>query len=280
MSSALRYDLRAIAPTVSKILGVPAPSGSESDPIPEVLDTLPSADRLMVIVLDGFGWALWERLADTVPALGGLAGCHLLRITSVVPCLTYVCLSSMLTGRSPGSHSVASLDDAIRASSATEIDTVFDAVRRTGRTTLLAAHKKGVSGLPVDRFADHTVVVGSEFDAGLYVRVPEIVRAHRPTFGFVHLTDVDEAGHAWGPYSQEVRDAASEMDRRLGGFMLDLAEHGYAIVVLADHGLHEVLEGTPDSGGHLGTHDGSVDEDLTIPLMWGSRREIVALSPL
>ena len=70
------------------------------------------------------------------------------------------------------------------------------------------------------------------------------------------------------------------MDRRLGGFILGLAEHGYAIVVLADHGLHDVPEGTLDSGDQLGAHDGSVDEDLTVPLMWGSRREIVALSHL
>jgi predicted AlkP superfamily pyrophosphatase or phosphodiesterase len=170
------------------------------------------------------------------------------------------------------------LDDAIRASSATAIDTVFDTVRRSRKTTLLAAHSKGVSGLPVDRFADHTVVVDSELDADLYVLVPEIVRAHLPAFGFVHLTDVDEAGHAWGPYSQEVRDAASEMDRRLDALLLDLAEHGYAVVVLADHGLHEVPEGAPDGEGHLGVHDGSVEEDLSVPLMWGSPREIMALS--
>ena len=267
------YDLRAIAPTAARILDVAAPSGAEVDPIPEVLDAIPSAERLVLVVVDGFGSALWKYIGDAVPSLNRLADLRHMEIASVLPSITYVCISTMLTGISPGRHGVTNLDDAVQVLDTTKIDTLFDAVKRTGRETLMAVHQKGVTGLPLDRFADRSVVVEGAKDAEIYTQVPGLIRTHRPAFAFLHLIDIDEAAHAYGPYTAEVKRAASEMDRRLEGLLACFAEAGYALLALADHGMHEIPGG--DSDGHLGNHDGSVEEDRVVPLLWASAEELL-----
>ncbi|MCE2437972.1 MAG: hypothetical protein J4F39_00945 [Candidatus Latescibacteria bacterium] len=78
-------DLRAIAPTISRVLDVPAPNGSEAAPIDEVFDTLQAADRLALVVVDGFGSSLWARVL-----FGGAALRHR-EFQSVLPSMTYIC---------------------------------------------------------------------------------------------------------------------------------------------------------------------------------------------
>ncbi len=277
MSLPKGYDLRAICPTVAQVLDVPVPSGAEVDAVAEVLETLPSADRLALMVIDGFGSALWAHVEDDVPTLNRLAALHRLDISSVLPSLTYICLSTMLTGVSPGSHRVADLDGMVRASSSSELDTVFDRVRGAGRETLLAVHRRDVEGIPLDRYADQTVLTEEKEDVEIYDRVPGLLDVHRPALAFVHLIDIDETGHAYGPYAAQVKRAAAEMDGRLKRLFAFLGEAGYALMALADHGLHETPGGRADREGHLGIHDGSVEEDLLVPLLWASAEELRAL---
>jgi predicted AlkP superfamily pyrophosphatase or phosphodiesterase len=271
------YDLRAISPTVAQILDVPVPRGAEVGPVAEVLDTLPSAERLVLVVIDGFGSALWLHVEHAVPTLNRLAGLHRLDISSVLPSLTYICLSTMLTGVSPENHGVVNLEDMVRVANAPQLDTVFDRVRDARRETFLAVHRRDVEGIPLDRYADQTVLAEDREDAEIYDRVPDLVRAHQPAFAFVHLIDIDETSHAYGPYTAEVTHAALEMDRRLKNFFAFLGEAGYALMVLADHGLHEAPGGSDNREGDLGTHDGSVEEDLVVPLLWASAAELQSL---
>ena len=44
-------------------------------------------------------------------------------------------------------------------------------------------------------------------------------------------------------------------------------------MLLADHGMH-LASGVLGENDQLGVHDGSVEEDLAIPLIWGSSEEI------
>lgn len=267
-------DLRAVAPTVARILGVPAPKGAEVEPIAEVVATLPRADRLALVLVDGFGSALWAHVRTAVPTLNRLAELHRVEISSVLPSLTYICISTMVTGASPGGHGVAELEDMVRVSAEGRVDTVFDRVREAGRETLLAVHRRDVEGVPLARFADRVVLVEEREDTGIFARTPELLRLHRPAFAFLHLIDVDEAAHAHGPYSAEVARTASDLDGKLKALLAGLAEMEYAVLVLADHGHHETPGGRPDSEGHLGVHDGSVPEDLRVPVLWASAEEL------
>ena len=275
MTSVPAYDLSAIAVTGARILDVPVPAGARNQPISEVLATLPSAERLVLVVIDAFGTALWKYVEDTVPHLNRLAAVHRLELSSVLPSLTYVCMTTIFSGISPDRHGVVDRQGLVAASNRTE--TLFATVRRTGRKTLMAVHLKGVQGVPVEWLAD-TVVVGDDiYDDEIHERVPGLITEHLPAFAFLHLTDIDEIAHVHGPYTEAVRQAAGRMDERLERLFGCLARQGYAVLVMADHGMHEVPDGGVDADGHRGTHDGSVAEDRIVPLVWASAGELRSL---
>lgn len=267
-------DLRAIASTIARVLNVTAPRGAEAAPIDEVVDTLRAADRLALVVVDGFGSSLWSHVRGAVPVFNRVAALRHREIRSVLPSMTYICISTMLTGVSPSSHGVTDLKTMIRATRSPHMDTVFNRVRDAGGQTLMAVHERDVAGLDIERFADRTVLAKERNDLEIYATVPRLIRNHSPAFAFVHLLDVDEAGHRYGPYAPEVRSAASRMDRNLKGLLACLAASGYAVVIVADHGMHESREGAADEGGNRGTHDGSVEEDLVVPLLWATADEL------
>ena len=131
-------------------------------------------------------------------------------------------------------------------------------------------------GLPLDRFADWAVVVDTQVDFELYNQLPGLIAKHKPAFVLIHLIDVDEAGHAHGPYSAEVKKAAAEMDRNLKRLFGNLVEENYGLIALADHGMHSVSSKSADSESHLGDHDGSVEEDLAVPLIWATPQELAS----
>lgn len=271
-------DLRAIASTIARVLNVTAPRGAEAAPIDEVVDTLQAADRLALVVVDGFGSSLWAHVRGEVPFLNRLGDLRHREIHSVLPSMTYICISTMLTGVSPSSHGVTDLQTMIRATRSPRMDSVFNRVRDAGGQTLMAVHERDVAGLDVERFADRTVLAKERNDLEIYTRVPGLILEHSPEFAFVHLLDVDEAGHRYGPYSPEVRQTASGMDRNLKGLLAGLATSGYGVVVVADHGMHESPERAADDGGNRGMHDGSVQEDLVVPLLWATAEELLDIA--
>ena len=88
-----------------------------------------SPDRLALVVLDGLGSNVLEHVKDEMPVLTKLANLHHIEVRSILPSLTYICLSTMPTGTSPSSHSIANLDTLAEAARALRLDTLFDSVR-------------------------------------------------------------------------------------------------------------------------------------------------------
>jgi predicted AlkP superfamily pyrophosphatase or phosphodiesterase len=72
----------------------------------------------------------------------------------------------------------------------------------------------------------------------------DLPAAERPTFLALYFSDVDEAGHAAGPDSQEVRDAIARADSYLGRLLAGLDRRGLTdlvnIIVVSDHGMTAV----------------------------------------
>ena len=63
------------------------------------------------------------------------------------------------------------------------------------------------------------------------------------------------------------------MNSQLWVLLASLTGLDYAIMLLADHGMH-LASGVLGENDQLGVHDGSVEEDLAVPLIWGSSEEI------
>ena len=239
----------------------------------EVTEAMPSANRLALVVLDGLGSKVWEHAKDQMPLLAKMATHHHKEIYSVLPSMTYICLSTMLTGVSPQAHGIADLETLVEAANDSRLNTLFDSIRGTGQKTLLAVHERDVAGVPVSRFADITILAKEPNDEEIYSRVPVEASRFQPCFMFIHLLEIDESGHQHGPYSQEVRQAATKMNHRLEDLIVRLSDWEYSILLVADHGMHQSTKESNEDG-HQGVHDGSVEEDLAVPLIWASAEEV------
>ena len=68
---------------------------------------LPSADRYVVLLIDGLGWEQRDHWAGVAPFLSGLAADARPPITSGVPSTTATSITSLGTGLTPGQHGVA-----------------------------------------------------------------------------------------------------------------------------------------------------------------------------
>ena len=66
-------------------------------------------------------------------------------------------------------------------------------------------------------------------------------RGTGPAFISLYFSDVDDAGHAFGPESPQVDSAIARVDRMIGAVVDGLTEHGLGnqvdIVVVSDHGM-------------------------------------------
>lgn len=85
---------------------------------------------------------------------------------------------------------------------------------------------------------------------------------------WVQLLDVDDAGHKYGPHSQESIEAVRRADSNLKRILEAASNQDYSVIVLADHGQHV------DLNIKRGTHGTDIDEDLEVPLFWATSSQI------
>jgi predicted AlkP superfamily pyrophosphatase or phosphodiesterase len=75
---------------------------------------------------------------------------------------------------------------------------------------------------------------------------------------YMHLVDTDRTLHAYGPYSGKSHDSAARADALIGR-MVSRFRKGTMLIVVADHGGHDVEGGRGDHGSLL-------PQDMLIPL--------------
>jgi len=75
---------------------------------------------------------------------------------------------------------------------------------------------------------------------------------------YVHLFDTDRTLHDSGPYSGRSLDAAARADARIGRLAGRLRP-GTLLLVIADHGGHDI-------GGGRGDHGSLLPQDMLVPL--------------
>lgn len=70
----------------------------------------------------------------------------------------------------------------------------------------------------------------------------ELPDEKRPHFITLYFSDVDSAGHYFGPRSQEVKDAVAKVDQALGDLFnyLNASTLPVNVIILSDHGMEEL----------------------------------------
>ena len=246
-----RSTLAEVLPSVGAHLGVP---GFIDDPL-----GLPSAQRYVVLMVDGLGWHVLGASLRHVPCFADLFG-DALRLTSAIPSTTATSLSCLGTGLVPGRHGIVGYAFREPASGAflnaltwengpdplgfQPHPTVFQTFADAGIATasvaparfegsgLTAAALRGPSFVPI--------VDESDLDA----RVALTVAASRQgTSSVVYLYErmLDHTGHGLGCGSRDWLDTLVRIDAFIDQ-LLDALDPDTCLLITGDHGMIDVPE--------------------------------------
>ena len=252
------YSMTSVAPTVSAVLGVAAPAQAKESLIQEMVTDLEGCERVAVLAPDGLGDKVFQRWRKEMPFLDARHRECSLVLRAVMPTVTPVNFATMISGTDLEGHGVRTRELDFQC------ETLFDVVRRAGGRSA-GVGRTGYTGSELlARCADIPGTAMERKDAEVTDLVIRIVETEQPEFLIAQLGGTDDVFHQFGPSSPEVVPALREMD----GYLERLAEHlsraGYGVIVLSDHGQHDVQEGDRRGGSH-GTDS---EEDRLVPCTW------------
>ncbi len=214
----------------------------------------PRVRNVLIVSLDGFrpdGISL-KRTPTLVRLLARGAGT--LRARTVLPSVTLVGHTSMLTGVEPEVHGFTwNGETRLRP---LRVPTIFKMAAREGLSCGMVVCKKRFFQLVSD--GEETEILHPGWTAGKIVSVAiPYLKEKQPRLCLVHLTDADSSGHKHGFMSQEYLKALTRTDQELGRLLKGLDAAGMAddtlVIVTADH------------GGKGKRHGRGIDEDVLIP---------------
>ena len=251
------YSMIDIAPTVSTLLNVPAPAQSAGSPIEAIIADLTGVKKVALLVPDALGlfaWGLWK---TEMPYLRSLHDRRSITLRSVLPSITPVNFSAMVTGTDLDGHGVQTFNHDFTC------ETLFDVVRKAGGKSAGIGLNGYTGSELLGRYADIWGNAGDGGDSLVEDKIIEIVEGKAPSFIIAQLGEVDDVFHQHGPSSPAVVPMLRETDARLKRLVEHLKPLGYGVIILSDHGQHDT--GDPALKGSHGTDS---DTDCLVPCTW------------
>jgi len=187
-------------------------------------------------------------------------GARTWKAVTVVPSITLVAHTSMLTGVQPNKHLI-DWNEWRPAKGVVQVPTIFDLAKSKGLTTGLIAGKEKFRHLNSPQSLDF---FSADESSALAVAktTAQFIVAHKPNLTFIHFADSDTAGHRFGWGSDEQKRAFADQDTALSILREAIASAGIE--------RHSVMIITADHGGHDYTHGSTSPEDMLIPwIAWG-----------
>jgi predicted AlkP superfamily pyrophosphatase or phosphodiesterase len=222
------------------------------------------AAKLVIVSIDGLRPD--GLLAVNPPNMSALArrGSYTWQARTITPSNTLPSHISMLTGYLPARHGIT-WDEYEPAKGTSRVPTIFLFARRAGLKTALVAGKEKFNTLRDTQEID-VFVGGTRPDLDIVDQAVAQLYAGADLL-FIHLPDVDLAGHATSWMSTAYKDKVMKADELLGRIMSVLPDTA-TLILTADHGGHAAGHGTTES------------LDMTIPwLIVGPRiRQAYALT--
>jgi len=255
----IEYPMQAVAPTVARLLNVPAPEKAESGPIEPVVQDLAGVPRVAVLGIDALGLAIYRHWQAEMPFLSSLEQQAFATLRSIMISKTPVNFGCMVTGASMDVHG------AVTKETPFQCETLFDVLRRFGRCSAGLGRNGWTGQELLGRHADITTGGMAEDDAAVESCAHRIIGERRPDFLVIQYGLTDELFHHYGPYAPESAEAVIAADAWLARMAVSLRAAGYGILVLADHGQHAIER---EEDGRMGTHGSDSDEDRIVPFTW------------
>jgi len=251
------YSMMDVAPTVSAILRLSPPAQAKGQAIQEIVSDFAGVRRLAVLAPDAFGEFAWRLWKDEMPYLKSLHSKRSILLRSVMPSITPVNFAAMVTGTDLAGHGINTFNDNFRC------ETIFDCLRRAGAKGAGIGIEGYTGERLLARHADIPGNVGKGTDEDVADKVMDIANEQKPEFIIAQLGRVDDVFHKYGPSSPQVVPMLRETDARLRRLVAGLNPLGYAVIILADHGQHDV-----PGDGKNGSHGTDSPEDCLVPCTW------------
>ena len=220
-----------------------------------------AAPIVVLVSLDGWRWDYIDRA--NVPNLRALAarGVKAKGLIPSFPPKTFPNHYTIVTGLYPDHHGIVSntiVDAAIGERFTMSAATALDPRWWGGEPLWLTAMRQGK--LAASMFWPGSEVRGRQptywkpFDDKVTnaARVQQVLEwlalpdGERPSFVTLYFSEVDHAGHDYGPDSPEVLTAAAHLDAALGDLIAGIERlhlHGQtSVVVVSDHGMSQMSE--------------------------------------
>lgn len=210
---------------------------------------------VVIISIDGLRPDAIEQ-SDT-PTLDALRaqGAYSPMAQAVLPSVTLVNHASMLGGMSPAKHGIYwnSNDPDLGKING---PTLFSVAHEAGLSTAMVVGKPKLEHLVLPDSVDNYVYAGFT-DRQVVNEAVAVIETSMPDLLFIHLPDVDSAGHALGWMSLGQLLALNLTDGIIGEIVAALETQGYLdqtlLIITADH------------GGSGFKHGSDSPEDMTIP---------------
>ncbi len=250
------------APSASVMAPPPAPP--TISPLPPKVRRFTVKDYFVfVIVIDGLRPDALLR-AQT-PNLDRLweSGLYSWSAQTVMPSTTLPAIASLLSGVPPERHQIL-WNRWAPGLGRIAVPTIFDIAQNEGIPTVAFVSKRKLEHL----FSSETPLFVLNADSRHLIKeATEYMAEHRPRLVFLHLSDVDDAGHSSGWMTVKQLQAVARVDEAIGLLWQSLEDlkilNDSVIVVTADHGGHGRIHGTDDP------------RDMTIPwILWTPDIEI------
>jgi hypothetical protein len=241
------YSGACITNVVPTVLG----DNADADPPEWLPPSVPHANQVVLLVLDGLGWEQLRARAALAPTLSSAEGIER-PITSVAPTTTATALTSITTGRRPSEHGILGYriaigeeilnvlrwtvgsgrdHDARRSVPAREYQP-FPPFESGGHVPVVSKHEFGGTGFTAAHLGN-SPLYGYRVLSSLPLAVGELLRAGEP-FVYAYYDGIDKVAHSngiGGLYDAELR----AVDRLVGDVVAELPP-GAILMVTADHG--------------------------------------------
>ena len=213
--------------------------------------------RVVIVSLDGGKPAVMR--VSRMPHLEGMLkhSAYTMKAQAVIPSITLVNHTSMLTGVKPAKHKI-SWNEWEPAKGLVPVPTIFSIAKKFNkklRTGIFAAKQK-FTHLFLPGTLENFVVI-SDFAPAVASAAADTIRRNTPDLLFVHFADGDHYGHNNGWGSPQQKKGFTDCDRGIDILISALRRKGLldetAVIITADH------------GGHEKTHGMDVTDDREIP---------------
>ena len=241
----------------------------------------PDVEHVVIISMDGMRPD--RLLLANMPTVRGMIahGAYSFWARTTAVAITLPSHTSMLTAVTPRKHGIEwNKDLPFSEPVYPNYPTIFEMARRAGYSTAMSTGKSKFDSLnkPGTIQYVHMPVKDDADNSNSLAAAVQIIVDHRPDVMFVHLTEVDKTGHAFGWASAEQFAAIERTDGHIKALLDALVTAGIAektvVILTADHGGAGKTHGPDDprsrhipwimTGPHVKHGDLTADENLVI----------------